>query len=258
MKELAPTAAAEGSRAAPCRLAGRIAVVTGASGGIGQAIALRLVAEGATVNAVGRDKVRLDQLLASANAAGGPGRIIPAQVDLTDDDARRALVAGLLAGPRVDMLIHSAGAYRRGDHVDAPISDLDALYTTNVRAPYALTQELLPALRGGGDIVVVNSTQGVQVASGVGQYAATQHAMRAITDSLRQEVNADGIRVCIVHLGSTATPLFAAICAKQGRPYVPDLLVQPSDVAEVLMAVVALPTNAEVTEIRLRPAKKSY
>jgi NADP-dependent 3-hydroxy acid dehydrogenase YdfG len=257
MKKLVP--AAEGSRAAVCRLTGRIAVVTGASSAIGQAIALRLVAEGATVNAVGRDKVRFDQLLASAIAAGGPGGIIPSQVDLTDDGDRRAFVAGLSAGPRVDLLIYSAGAYSRGDHVEAPISDLDALYASNVRAPYALTQELLPVLRaGGGDIVVVNSTQGIQAAGGVGQFAATQHAMRAITDSLRQEVNADGIRVCSIHLGRTATPRQEAIFAKEGRPYVPDLLVQPADVAEVLLAVLALPANAEVTEIRLRPAKKSY
>ena len=257
MKKMAP--AAEGSRAAACRLAGRIAVVTGASSGIGQAIALRLVAEGATVNAVGRDKVRLDQLLAAATATGAPGRMNPAQVDLTDDDARRALVAGLSAGPRVNLLIHSAGAYGRGDHVDAPIRDLDALYASNVRAPYALTQELLPVLRaGGGDIVVVNSTQGIRAAGGVGQYGATQHAMRAITDSLRQEVNADGIRVCSIYLGRTATPRQEVIFAKEGRPYAPELLVQPADVAEVLMAVLALPTNAEVTEIRLRPAKKSY
>jgi NADP-dependent 3-hydroxy acid dehydrogenase YdfG len=184
VKELSP--AAEGSWAA-CRLAGRIGVATGASSGIGQAIAMRLVAEGATVNAVGRDKVRLGQLLASAIATGGPGGIIPAQVDLTDDGARRGLVAGLSAGPRVDLLIHSAGAYSRGDCVDAPIRDLDAPYASNVRAPYALIQELLPVLRaGGGDIILVNSTQGIRAAGGVGQYAATQHAMRAATDSLRQ------------------------------------------------------------------------
>jgi NADP-dependent 3-hydroxy acid dehydrogenase YdfG len=241
-----------------CRLAGRIAVLTGASGAIGQAIALRLVAEGATVHAMGRDKVRLDQLMASAIATGGPGRIIPAELDLTDDDARRGLVAGLSDGPRVDLLIHSAGVYSRGDHVDAPISDLDALYAANVRAPYVFTQELLPLLRaGGGDIVVVNSTLGIRAAGGVGQYAATQHAMRAITDSLRQEVNADGIRVCSIHLGRTATPLQEAIFAEEERPYLPDLLVQPTDVAEVVMTVLALPANAEVTEIRLRPAKKN-
>lgn len=257
MKKL--VGAAEGSNAGACRLAGRIAVVTGASSGIGQAIALRLVAEGVTVTAVGRDKVRLDQLFASAIAAGGPGGIIPEQVDLTDDDARTALVTRLSAGPRVDLLVHSAGVYSRGDHIDASIYDLDSLYASNVRAPYALTQQLLPVLRAaGGDIVVLNSTQGIRAASGVGQYAATQHAMRAITDSLRQEVNADGIRVCGIYLGRTATPRQEAIFAEEGQPYAPNLLVQPADVAEVLMAVLALPANAEVTEIRLRPAKKSY
>jgi NADP-dependent 3-hydroxy acid dehydrogenase YdfG len=146
-------------------------------------------------------------------------------------------------------LIHSAGACSRGDHVDAPIGDLDALYASNVRAPCALIQELLPVLRaGGGDIVVVNSTQGSQAAGGVGQYAATQHAMRAITDSLRQEVNADGIRVCSsIHLGRTATPRQETIFSMSGRPYVPEQLVQPADVAEVLVAMLALPANAEVT-----------
>ena len=114
------------SKAATFRFAGRIAVVSGASSGIGRAIALRLVAEGANVTAVGRDKARLDELLAAGNSAsggadGGPGRIIPVQVDLTDDEARRAFVADLSAGPRVDLLIHSAGAYSRGDHVNAPI-----------------------------------------------------------------------------------------------------------------------------------------
>ena len=260
-----PTQAAKGSRPATHRLTGRTAVVTGASSGVGRAIALRLVAEGAMVTAVGRDKVRLERLLAITSAAGGgsatggPGRIIPAQVDLTDDDARRALVAGLTVGPRVDLLVHSAGAYSSGSHADADIHDLDSLYVSNVRAPYALTQELLPMLRdGGGDIVVVNSTQGIRAASGVGQFAATQHAMRAITDSLRQEVNADGIRVCTIHLGRTATPRQESIFIKEGRAYVPELLLQPEHVANVVVTAIALPAEAEVTEIHLRPAKKSY
>ncbi|OHV37816.1 MULTISPECIES: SDR family oxidoreductase [Pseudofrankia] len=244
------------------RLAGRVAVVTGASSGVGRAIALRLVAEGAAVTAVGRDKTRLDALpgaAARATRAGMAGQLSPAQVDLTDDEARSALVAGLLAGPRVDLLVHSAGGYASGPHADAEIADLDALYAANVRAPYALTQELLPALRaGGGDVVVVNSSQGVRAGANTGQFAATQHAMRAITDSLRQEVNADGIRVCGIHLGRTATPRQEAIFAKEGRPYAPELLVQPQDVAEVVAGVLSLPPGAEVTELHLRPAKKSY
>src|SRR5262249_34732123 len=258
-----PAPVAEGSNTGAYRLAGRIAVVTGASSGIGRAIALRLGGEGAKGAAGGRNNVRIGELLAavtsgSRGADGGPGRIIPAQVDLTDDAARRALVAGLSVGPRVDLLVHSAGSYNRGPHTDAPIHDLDALYASNVRAPYALTQELLPMLRaGGGDIVVVNSTQGIRAAGDVGQYAATQHAMRAIADSLRQEVNKDGIRVCSIHLGRAATPLQEVIYTREGRPYIPELLVQPADVADVVVAVIGLPAEAEVTEIHLRPAKKS-
>jgi NADP-dependent 3-hydroxy acid dehydrogenase YdfG len=264
------------------RLAGRVAVVTGASSGIGRAIALRLVAAGTTVIAVGRDKSRLDELPLAAGqdgrepAAGGPGagepaadgpdaggpgaaRIIPAQVDLTDDEARSAFVAGVLGGPRVDILVLSAGTYGSGAHADASVGDLDAQYAANVRAPYALTQELLPALRaGGGDLLVVNSTQGVRASGNTGQFAATQHAMRAIADSLRQEVNADGIRVCTIHLGRTATPRQESIFAGEGRSYAPELLVQPTDVADVVATVLGLPSGAEVTEIHLRPAKKSY
>lgn len=246
------------------QLAGRVAVVTGASSGIGRAIALRLVAEGATVTAVGRNKIRLEELVTASAAAGsvptdGSGRIVPAQVDLTEDDARRALLTALSVGPRVDLLVHSAGAYSTGPHSDAPIDDLDSLYASNVRAPYALTQELLPMLRaGGGDIVVVNSTQGIRASNNVGQFAATQHAMRAITDSLRQEVNADGIRVCNIYLGRTATRRQEAIFAKEGRLYAPELLVQPADVADVVVTMIALPARAEVTEIHLRPSHKSY
>ncbi|MBL7487854.1 SDR family NAD(P)-dependent oxidoreductase [Frankia sp. AgB1.9] len=244
------------------RLAGRVAVVTGASSGIGRAVALRLVAEGAQVTAVGRDKSRLDALPAAAaeiTPAGCPGALRQAQADLTDDDARGALVAGLLAGPRVDILVHSAGGYTNGAHADAPLDDLDWLYAANVRAPYALTQELLPALRaGGGDVIVINSSQGLHAGPNLGQFAATQHAMRAVTDSLRQEINADGIRVCGVHPGRTATPRQEALFAQEGRAYRPDLLLAAEDVAEVVAGVLTLPANAEITEVHLRPAKKSY
>lgn len=257
--------ATEKSNTATQLLAGRNAVVTGASGGIGRAIALRLIAEGARVTAVGRNKERLESLLSAASAgsdpaaAGGDAAIMLRQVDLTDDKSRSALVAELSDGARVDLLVHSAGAHSRGAHNDALIQSLDDLYGSNVRAPYALIQELLPMLRaGGGDIVVVNSTQGVRAAGDVGQYAATQHAMRAITDSLRQEVNKDGVRVCSIHLGRAATPMQQAILREEGRPYMPELLLQPADVATVVVTVAGLPAAAEVTEIHLRPAKKSY
>jgi NADP-dependent 3-hydroxy acid dehydrogenase YdfG len=274
-------------------LLGRYAVVTGASSGIGAAIAIRLCAAGATVVGVGRDKARLsavaDQATAAAVAAGVTatdvtdadvtdggvtdggvtdggrpgGPFVPAQVDLTDDTALAAFLTDLadLTGrhPRLDILVHSAGSYVNGAHETASLADLDAQYAANVRAPYALTQGLIPALRaGGGDVIVINSSQGVNAASRTGQFAATQHAMRAVTDSLRQELNDDGVRVCGIHLGRTATPRQEAIFATEGRPYRPELLVQPEDVAAVVLSVLTLGANAEVTELHLRPARKSY
>jgi NADP-dependent 3-hydroxy acid dehydrogenase YdfG len=234
-------------------------MVTGASSGIGRAVALRLVAEGATVIAVGRDEKRLAAL---AEEAAGPGTLDVAQLDLTDDAARDSFAAAIVAGhAHLDHLVHSAGGYVRAPLAESSVADFDALYAANVRAPFALTQALLPALVPAGrshtaDVVVVNSSQGVRATGGTSQYAATQHAMRAVADSVREEVNADGIRVCTIHLGRTATPLQEAIYAIEGRVYRPELLLQPEDVAEVVVAVLALPATAELTEIHLRQATK--
>jgi NADP-dependent 3-hydroxy acid dehydrogenase YdfG len=241
------------------RLAGRVAVVTGASSGIGRAVALELVTEGTTVVAIGRDETRL---AAVAKEADGPGILVPEQLDLTDDAARESFAAAFAEsyGP-LDHLVHSAGGYVYGLVAESSLDDFDAQYAANVRAPFALTRSLLPALQAAGgsrgaDVVVVNSSQGVRAKGGTSQYAATMHAMRAVADSLREEVNAYGIRVCTIHLGRTATPLQEAIYAGERRVYRPELLVQPEDVAQVVVSVLALRQTGEVTEIHMRPAKK--
>jgi len=242
------------------RFAGRVSVVTGASSGIGRAIALRLLSEGATVIAIGRDETRLATVRKEAR---GLGTLIAEQLDLTDDAARDTFAASVTASHgQLDHLVHCAGGYVHARVAESSLDDFDTQYEVNVRAPFALTRSLLPPLRaagtrGGADIVVVNSSQGVRAAGGTSQYAATKHAMRAVADSLRDEVNVDGIRVCSIFLGRTATPMQAAIYASEGRNYRPELLVQPEDVADVAAGVLALGRTAEVTEIHLRPAKKS-
>jgi NADP-dependent 3-hydroxy acid dehydrogenase YdfG len=146
-----------------------------------------------------------------------------------------------------------------GPHSGAAIGDLDRQYRTNVRGPYLLTQALLPFLRPcHGQIVFMNSTVGLEARADVGQYASTQHALRAIADALRAEVNSDGVRVLTVYLGRTATARQARIFQLEGRRYSPDLLMQPDDVAQMVMAALLLPRTAEVTEIRMRPLIKSY
>ncbi|SQD99176.1 SDR family oxidoreductase [Parafrankia sp. BMG5.11] len=262
-------------------LAGRVAVVTGASSGIGRAVAARLAADGATVLALGRDQARLDALAKEAGvattdgAASGAGTLVPVRLDLTDTAAVDRFAADTASRyGRVHLLVHSAGGYLTSRVEDASVDDFDTQYAANVRGPFALTQRLLPALRAaasesapetsgaaeepGADVIVMNSSQGVRAGAGTSQFAATQHAMRAVADSLRQEVNADGIRVVTLHLGRTATPRQETIFLREGRPYRPELLIQADDVADLVTYLTRLPRTAEITELHLRPAKKSY
>jgi NADP-dependent 3-hydroxy acid dehydrogenase YdfG len=90
----------------------------------------------------------------------------------------------------------------------------------------------------------------------VSQYAATKHALKAIADSLRAEVNTYGVRVLSIYPGRTATPMQAAVYKMEGKTYEPEKLMQPKDVAEVVMDALSLPRTAEVTDIHIRPMNK--
>lgn len=233
-------------------LAGHTALVTGATSGIGRAIALALAAEGATVRAVGRRRQALDSL---ANARPS---IREEQVDLLVDDDIECLVRNVNAGEeRLDILVHAAGAFALGSVECAPVADLDHLYRVNVRAPYVLTQGLLPALtRARGQVVFVNSSAGVRAGATLSQYAATKHALKALADSLRCEVNDDGIRVISVFPGRTASPMQQHLHQLEERPYrAPDLL-QPDDVAAVVVHALSLPRSAEATDVHVRSMLK--
>jgi NADP-dependent 3-hydroxy acid dehydrogenase YdfG len=160
---------------------------------------------------------------------------------------------------RLDILVHCAGCIHHGRMREASLKDLDRQYLANVRSVYAITQELLPLLLANqGQVVFINSSVGLAAKRpDVGQFAATQHALRAIAESLREEVNADGVRVLIVHPGRTATPRQAMLHSHENKPYRPELLMQPEDIAAMVLTAVTLPRTAEVTEIMMRPMKKS-
>jgi len=239
-------------------LSGQIALVTGASSGIGRAIALALAAEGATVCGLGRNEQRLSALVGSARETGA--HVVPFKVDFTQAAAIDDVVDAVTRDfGRLDILVHSAGEHARGTVEESSLEQLDSLYRSNVRAPYRLTQCLLPVLKvAHGQIVFINSSVGLSAPRDAGQFAATQHAIKAVADSLRQEVNGDGIRILNVFLGRVATPRQARIYEKQGWGYEPELLLQPEDVARMVLTAVTLPKTAEVTEIMMRPAIKSY
>jgi NADP-dependent 3-hydroxy acid dehydrogenase YdfG len=128
-----------------------------------------------------------------------------------------------------------------------------------VRAPYALTQAALPALRQSqGQVLFINSTitRAANLA-GRGGFAATQHALKAVADSLRDEVNESGVRVISVMAGTTATPRQERLHQLMQKPYRPDRLLQPGDVARAACGALALPRTAEITDLVVRPMLKS-
>jgi len=229
-------------------VSGSVALVTGASGDIGHAVGDALAGHGLHVVAVAR---RFDRL---ADLASRRPQVQPIAADLTIA-ADRAAVADAANGlGRLDLLVLGSGIYRRSDDP----TELERQFAANVHGPYALLQAVLPLLIASqGQVVFINSTQGLAASPGVGQFAATQHAMRALADSLRDEVNPHGVRVASVFLGRTATTRQAAIFAKEGRAYTPERLLQPADVAGIVLTLFALPPTAEVTNITLRPRLKS-
>jgi NAD(P)-dependent dehydrogenase (short-subunit alcohol dehydrogenase family) len=197
----------------------RIAVVTGASNGISKAITLALAVQGTTLCLVGR-KIEILKLVAKKAKFFAVG-VLSYQVDLTSKEKIKRLKEKLHHDlRRVDLLFHSADVIPFGNLETAAVEDFDLQYRTNVRAPYLLTQALFPMLKTHqGQIVFINSSVGLTAKAGVGQYAATKHALKAIADSLRAEINDKGLRVLSVYPGYTASPRQAALCEIEGKAY---------------------------------------
>ncbi len=242
----------------PESLCGKVSLVTGASSGIGRAVALALAAQKAAVVSVGRNASELQKTFEAAAEFSDSSTFC--RVDLTSgDEIDRLITTVRNRFERIDLLVHSAGEIREGPMREATIGDLDLQYLSNVRSAYALTQAALPMLTANrGQIVFINSSAGLSAKRAhAGQFAATQHALKAIADSLREEVNPDGIRVLTVHPGRTATPRQERLHLQEGKPYFPERLMQPEDVAAMVIAALCLPRSAEVTDISIRPMKKS-
>jgi NADP-dependent 3-hydroxy acid dehydrogenase YdfG len=236
----------------------QIAVVTGASGGIGGAIASAFIQGGAHVVAVGRDIAKLEAFVTRLRGLAGTAEAFRADLTRDDDLSGLAEYVSYRSG-RLDILVHSAGVYARGRLEESSIQTMDALYAANVRGPYLLTKELLPLLkRPRGQIAFINSSAGLSARPEAGQFSATQQAFKALADGLRDEVNADQIRVLSVYPGRTATARIEAVTLEEGRQYQPELLLQPEDIASVVTNAVTLPWTAEVTNISIRPMQKSH
>ncbi|CAA9581771.1 MAG: L-fuco-beta-pyranose dehydrogenase [uncultured Truepera sp.] len=231
-------------------LSGKSVLITGAGSGIGRALTLALAQEEASLHLVGRNEAALAELARRARSWGAEARTYT--LELTDDGAVRAF-AGAFSVP-LDILVHSAGMVALGTVKDADIDDFDAQYRLNVRAPYLLTQLFLGRLEQvKGQVVFLNSGAGLTARANWSAYAASKHALKAVADSLRDELRGTGVRVLSVYPGRTASPMQASVHKQEGKPYDPAKFVQPEDVAATIVSALSLPPTAEVTDVSVRP-----
>ena len=229
------------------------ALVTGAGSGIGQAIAKALAAGGARVCLTGRNAKKLTETATLCDSGA-----VCRSADLADEASIQKLVEFVRETvARLDILVHSAGTFHMFKIEGTATVDFDRLFHVNVRAPFILTRELLPLLReSNGQIVFINSSAALQTAPYWGLYAASKTALQSLANSLRSEVNPDDVRIVSIFPGRTASPMQAQIHSLEGKPYNPDRLIQPADIAAMVISALQLPRTAEVTDVMVRPMLK--
>jgi NADP-dependent 3-hydroxy acid dehydrogenase YdfG len=247
------------------RLEGSVALVTGASSGIGEATALALAAEGAAVAIAARRRDRLDGL---ADKINGQGRALVLETDVTDEAQVRAMVdqtVTVLGG--LDVLINNAGVMLLGPILDAPTEEWRRMVELNLLGLLYCTHAALPHLlaaaeggRGVADVVNVSSVAGRVARLDSGVYNATKWGVGAFSESLRQEVTTRHVRVSLVEPGAVATEL-----AGHNRPEVLSVMaanfagvtpLQAEDIAAAVLFVVTQPRHASVNEVLVRPTEQ--
>ena len=235
----------------------KTALVTGASSGIGRAIALQLARSKMKLCLVGRSKKKLHEVRRVAEESSDTVIDLPADINQPNSVKRLVNLVERKFG-ELHILVHSAGVISIETIERADVEDFNQQLATNVIGPYLLTKALLPFLKKSkGQVVFINSSIVHNPRTGMIQYAATQHALKGMADNLRAEVNAVGIRVLSVFPGRTATPRQQRIHDIEGKPYRPERLLKPDDIAAIVVSSLSLPANAEVTDIHLRPTLKN-
>jgi NAD(P)-dependent dehydrogenase (short-subunit alcohol dehydrogenase family) len=236
------TNAHESTRTAPVvRLAGRTAVVTGSTSGIGAAIARALAGEGAHVVVSGRDAARGENVVKEIRVAGGRAEFVAADLAGTYGQLRAfAAEAAFALGGRVDILVNNAGLYPATATADLPDADLDAMLAVNIRAPHVLVGAIAPAMaeRGGGVIVNIGSWMAQVGSPFAAMYTATKAAGEQLTRSWAAEYGPRGVRVNSVAPGVTLTPgnqAHRAMLDAMTAATPAGVVIQPGDIAQAVL-----------------------
>ena len=234
-------------------LSGQVALVTGASSGIGKAIAEALATEGVRLALTGRDRDRLDETRARCREAGAEARCYTA--DLAVEAELNSIKIGVDHDfGALHILVHAAGVLHFGPCADLTGTQFQRLLAVNTIAPYTLTQLFLPRLkRHRGQVVFINSRAAFMVWPSMAQYCASKAALKAMADCLRLEVSGRGVRVMSVYPGKVATPMLGNLLESRNREYEPGAFPQPGEVAAVVISSLKLPHHVELSDVTIQP-----
>ncbi|WP_369137866.1 SDR family NAD(P)-dependent oxidoreductase [Modestobacter versicolor] len=240
-------------------LAGKVALVTGASSGIGEATAVALAEAGAAVAVGARRRDRLEALAGRLRAGGAT--VLELDLDVTDERACAAAVARTreeLGG--LDVLVNNAGVMLLGTIVGADTEDWRRMVQTNVMGVLYMTHAAIDGMveQGSGDVVNLSSVAGRVARKGAGVYNASKWAVNAFSESLRQEVTGRGVRIGLVEPGAVATELSSHITQPEAREASAQMAagmrtLQAEDIARAVLYLVTQPPHVAVNEVLVRP-----
>jgi len=233
------------------KLAGKVAIVTGASRGIGRAISVALAQENATIVLAARSIQQLQITAEQVTKAGGEARIV--HVELTEEQSIRNLikVTGEKLG-RLDILVNNAGVTHSAPLEQTSTEDWEQCISINARAPFILCREALPLLKKSHTAHIINiaSVVGVKGYPFQSAYTASKHALRGMTISLAEELRGSNIRVHVLCPGGVDTDMVDRV-----RPDIDKgELIKPEEIAELVLYLVTHKGNAVVDELRIRRA----
>jgi NADP-dependent 3-hydroxy acid dehydrogenase YdfG len=246
-------------------LEGTVALVTGASSGIGEATARQLAADGAAVALAARRKERLDVLATEIGNAGGSALVI--ECDVTKEErATQAVERTVSELGRLDTLVNNAGVMLLGPAVGAPLSEWQRMVELNILGVLYCAHAAIPhLLRAAGegprqvaDMVNISSVAGRVARNGNGVYSLSKHGIGAFSESLRQEMAGRYVRVSLVEPGATATEL-----AGHNRPEILDSIrsqfgarMEAGDIADAIAFIVNRPRHVAINELLIRPTEQ--
>ncbi|MFC8936223.1 SDR family NAD(P)-dependent oxidoreductase [Rhodococcus sp. NPDC057135] len=248
-------------------LDGTVAIVTGASSGIGEATARRLAEHGAAVAVIARRKDRLDSLVAAIESGGGTALAIEA--DITDQSQAQAAVQTAVESlGRLDILVNNAGLMLLGQIAGADIEEWERMIAVNQKGLLYITHAALPYLqsagtddvRGVADIVNISSIAGRQASANFGVYNMTKFGVNGFTEALRQEVTKQHIRVGVLEPGAVLTELVSHNNQQirdglDASDDIPERL-QPEDIADSIAYMVTRPRRASIAELWAMPTSQ--